>query len=142
MPLKTVTCCICNKTVSKRSTLLLVDKRACRTHPEVVQFFEVQKQEADKKAQEANKKEQEAARWAEAERQMRILSLVSGVQVMHTMQGIPAEFLYRRIRTVYGPEMESDVRSEIDKRDGPRMSDSEVTNSIMMAAELRARGKL
>lgn len=35
MPVKTVTCCICQKEVSKRSTLAIGEGRACREHTEV-----------------------------------------------------------------------------------------------------------
>jgi len=36
--MKTVTCCICGKEITKRKSLAFSDGRACRDHKEVVEF--------------------------------------------------------------------------------------------------------
>jgi hypothetical protein len=128
MPPKTVLCCICKATVSKRSTLSLGDKRACRTHDEVKAFLD-----------DKDREEEERKRWAEVDHKMRVISISSGVRMMHTLQGIPVELLYLRVRQVHGKEMEAEIRETVAERGGPVVGHEELMQAALMGAALNKR---
>jgi hypothetical protein len=134
MPVPTVTCVFCKKSVTKRSTLALDvlgagDGRACRTHEEVAALV------AQCATREKLKRD-----LSEAERKLRIRVAAAGVRVVNTLTGVGEECIYLRLRFAgYDDRMINDIRKEVIARGGPVMTVQEMGASILEGMALYAK---
>jgi alkylhydroperoxidase family enzyme len=129
-----VVCRLCAQEVSKRSTLSLDvlgagGGRACRSHKQVAQL-------ADQLAETLRIKRQ----WTAAERNLRIISAVAGIQVLVTVTGITESVMYARLRMAgYDEGMLAEIRREVDRLGGPALSTVEL--GAMMLAGISPRAQ-
>ena len=133
MPPKTVTCFICNQEVSKRLTLALGDKRACRNHDEVKSFLS--EQEAQQQAQS------EKRQWQKVERKLQVLGLATHARMLHSMYGVPEFVLASKVRMDGGAELWKEVKAEIDRQGGLVVSEREIGESVAMAIYMASKLK-
>ena len=136
MPVKTVTCVICNQEVTKRSTLSLKELgagqegRACRAHPEVQEL---------QTALEEKRQTQEAL--AKFKRQMQVMNGIQMVRVYHSLRRMPVELIYYRLeQNGYPRDVIEEIKAGVAKEGGPLMSETEIVDAIAMAAVLKQRG--
>lgn len=137
---KKVICVICGCEVSKRSTLSLVpvgqDGRACRSHEEVRQMVNSIEEMRQKK-----KKDSEVqAKMEKVTNNLRVIQGAATVRALHTVHGVPAEVLYARMRLRGWPgELVAEIKKEVARQGGPKMSQEEVLTSMMAYGELQKR---
>lgn len=146
MPIKVTVCVFCNREVTKKSTLDLgvLDKtkrgRACRAHPEVQELLARAKllSEADEIRQK--KVEEERAAWQKAERAMKVLEGSALARVLHTVHGMPVDTIYARLRFIgYSADVIEEVKAEVERRGGPKMTSEEIQTSALSYLELQRR---
>ncbi|NQT50143.1 hypothetical protein HQ571_05600 [Candidatus Kuenenbacteria bacterium] len=71
---------------------------------------------------------------------MRTISGAAMVRSLHTIHNISVDLVYARMRLRGWPaELIEDIKREVAKRGGPKMSDNEVLTSLMAHGELQKR---
>lgn len=129
-----ITCALCGKSVTKRSTLSLEvlgaknGGRACRSHDEVAQLVEA-----------LQKMQEEGWLLKKAERQIQLLATAAAVRVLHSMFGESLETIYLRFEMIHGKAFVDDVRADVDRLGGPVMSYCDILSSVFVASDIARR---
>lgn len=122
-----VACCLCGEMVTKRSTLAIGDKRACRAHPQVAAFVE-----------ERDRSEAERRQWERAEHNMRVLMCATAVRTMRAMTGAPHSLLWDRLRRANPPAVIREAQEEVERQG--EMTEQEIRLAVVSALALAPRG--
>lgn len=110
MPTPTCNCIVCGIQTSKRQSISItyqgVTGRACRTHPEVAEYL--QKQFESEKTEKQMKSVNTV---------LQVMVLTSFIEVQKFINPLFIEHYYiRRIKHVYGEEVQKKVIEEVSKR--------------------------
>ncbi len=132
MPITTVVCAICGREVTKRATLSLkelngTEGRACRSHTEVAQL-----------AAEVSQRRLDDKLMADVQSKLRVMSAVALVRWLCTLQGMPLTLVLWQLEAKLSKHEYEAVVAEI-ARVGEKMTEAEVLQGIIGAAELRKR---
>lgn len=121
MPIKTVTCCICGKEITKRKSLKIGEGRACRSHPEVAAFVE------EKKEEDLNKMVGE---------KLQDIAIVSHIRVAELINP-PLAWVLKVKLSELPIERSKKIRNQLDKM-GP-MTEAEAVASLLVHGDLLKR---
>jgi hypothetical protein len=136
MAVKMVECVLCGETVTKRNTLSMREiggdrGRACRSHPQV--------QELQKTAESER---QSRKSLEDVSRRIRVMMGIAAVRMMHSIRGMPVEFVYSNLGQTHSKYEMTEIRAGVEEQGGPLMTPDEVTTSVLSALEMRKRGHI
>lgn len=134
MPIPTVTCLSCGKTVNKRQTILVDKGRVCRDHQEAKDYQEALDRA---KAQEVKAKE-DKEKWAEAKQNLDSLMIVEQIRMLAHMKGMDLRLVASLMCANLPAALANKVAQGLDER-GP-LTEDEFTSAAVMALELKNKG--
>jgi predicted house-cleaning noncanonical NTP pyrophosphatase (MazG superfamily) len=131
MPPPTVTCAICNATISKRQSLLVEPYgRICRNHKEV--------EEHQAKLAEIAAKAQDDKKMEEAMKSLQVIAIAAQMRTLAFAKGLSPEFTLFALGHRLPKEIRDKVSEELKNR-GP-MTTEESQSSRFMAMQLKMTG--